>query len=60
MSLEEQPWEQDGEESWRSHGSDWHRPAEVRENWRGEVHLRDWPEELAGPEYWLYKRMRDE
>ena len=23
--------------------------------WRGEEHLPDWPEEAAGPEYWMYK-----
>ena len=27
--------------------------------WRGDEHLPDWPEELAGPEYWLYKRMSE-
>lgn len=30
------------------------------ESWRGDVHLDDWPEQLAGPEYWLYKNEQDE
>jgi hypothetical protein len=30
------------------------------EAWRGDLHLDDWPENLAGPEYWLYKKQRDE
>jgi hypothetical protein len=30
--------------------------AEQREAWRGGVHLADWPEASAGPEYWMYKR----
>ena len=30
------------------------------ETWRGEFHQDDWPENLAGPEYWLYKKQRDE
>ena len=25
--------------------------------WRAELPAEDWPEELAGPEYWMYKRM---
>lgn len=25
------------------------------ESWRGDVHGEDWPETLAGPEYWMYK-----
>jgi hypothetical protein len=32
---------------------------EAEATWRGEDHLPDWPEELAGPEYWLYKRMSE-
>ena len=31
-----------------------------RQAWRGGLHLDDWPENLAGPEYWLYKKQRDE
>ena len=40
--------------------------AERRETWRGDLHfepepwgddtLADWPENSAGPEYWMYKR----
>jgi len=29
------------------------------EGWRGSEHLEPWPEELAGPEYWLYRRRED-
>lgn len=38
------------DESWRGelHQED--------ETWRGEVHLPDWPEESAGPEYWMFKQ----
>jgi hypothetical protein len=31
----------------------WHSQPD---EWRGNVHLEDWPEHLAGPEYWLAKR----
>ena len=30
------------------------------EAWRGTVHLQEWPEDLAGPEYWLYKKQGEE
>ena len=30
------------------------------EEWRGDEHLEDWPEELAGPEYWMYKAMAED
>jgi hypothetical protein len=30
------------------------------ESWRGDQHLEDWPESLAGPEYWLYRKMDEE
>ena len=30
--------------------------AVTANGWRGLEHPEDWPEELAGPEYWLYKR----
>lgn len=29
------------------------------DGWRGDVHLPDWPEEMAGPIYWLLKREAD-
>ncbi|MGH7673699.1 MAG: hypothetical protein ACREMV_00380 [Gemmatimonadales bacterium] len=39
------------DESWRSdaHLAD--------ESWRGDMHLADWPEALAGPEYWMFKQL---
>jgi hypothetical protein len=52
--------------SWRSE-SQW-GGEEDAESWRGELHRDDrwggesylgWPEELAGPEYWLFKEWRD-
>ena len=52
------PWEGDGDLPWDTPDADW-EPAEV-EAWRGDLHLDDWPENLAGPEYWLYKNERDE
>jgi hypothetical protein len=33
--------------------------VEEHSSWRGHQHFADWPEELAGPEYWLYKRMAE-
>ncbi len=37
----------------------WDEPEEpsldTDEAWRGDVHLADWPEELAGPEYRMFK-----
>jgi len=33
--------------------------AADREDWRGDEHLADWPEELAGPEYRLFKKWGD-
>jgi hypothetical protein len=38
--VSERPWETPDEE------------PEESEAWRGDVHLDDWPETLAGPEYW--------
>jgi hypothetical protein len=42
------------------------QPEEEREGeepWRGDLHPDesddDWPEYLAGPEYWLYKKWGD-
>lgn len=29
------------------------------EPWRGNVHLAEWPEESAGPEYWMYRSVAD-
>jgi hypothetical protein len=41
------------DESWRG---DLHLDADT---WRAEVHLPDWPEEAAGPEYWMFKAAGD-
>ncbi len=30
------------------------------EAWRGDLHLGEWPENLAGPEYWLWKKEQGE
>jgi len=50
------PWETGGDLPWGM--PDDGEQAEVA--WRGDLHLDDWPESLAGPEYWLYKKQRDE
>ena len=46
-------------EAWRGvlHGEDepW-QPEADPSAWRGDVHLPDWPESSAGPEYWMYRR----
>lgn len=34
-------------------------PPPETEKWRGDLHLPDWPENLAGPEYWLFKQQED-
>lgn len=39
--------EREGLEQWEAASED---------SWRGDQHLEDWPESLAGPEYWLYKQ----
>ena len=52
------PWENDGDSPWDTPNSEW-EPAE-NEVWRGDLHLDGWPEDLAGPEYWLYKKKRDD
>ncbi len=58
MSQEnERPWESGGGLPWNAPDAD---DESVVEMWRGDLHLDDWPENLAGPEYWLYKKQRDE
>ncbi len=52
------PWESEGDLPWASNEAGW-EPLES-DPWRGDVHLDQWPEELAGPEYWLYKKMGEE
>ena len=56
MSLDDgRPWDGDGEDlPWDSPDESW-EPADT-EAWRGDLHLGEWPESLAGPEYWLYKK----
>ena len=49
------PWEAGGDLPWDTPEED-----EQAEAWRGDLHSDDWPESLAGPEYWLYKKQRDE
>jgi hypothetical protein len=51
------PWETGGNLPW---GAPDDSDESETESWRGTVHLDDWPESLAGPEYWLYKKQRDE
>jgi hypothetical protein len=51
------PWEGEGDLPWDTPDTEW-EPADV-EAWRGDIHLDDWPESLAGPEYWLYKNQND-
>lgn len=34
-------------------------PSGDAEAWRGEGTVECWPEELAGPEYWAYRRRQD-
>jgi hypothetical protein len=48
------PWEGDGDLPWDTPDPEWETADS--EAWRGNVHLGDWPENLAGPEYWLYKK----
>lgn len=43
---------------WESPEPEYEPPSEA-EDWRGDQHLADWPENLAGPEYWFYKRLAD-
>jgi hypothetical protein len=59
MSLDEgRPWESGGNLPWEASETEWE--SADSEAWRGELHQDDWPESLAGPEYWLYKKQRDE
>jgi len=44
-------------------GDDWVDSDDLEDDhapWRGDQHLDDWPENLAGPEYWLYRSEVDE
>ena len=51
------PWETGGDLPWSTPDDEGQADSEA---WRGDLHLDDWPESLAGPEYWLYKKQRDE
>jgi len=55
MSTDEGlPWESGGDRPWDPPEGDWeHADSEA---WRGDLHLGEWPENRAGPEYWLYKK----
>jgi len=39
----------------RSQADGWHDEEADVNDWRGDVHLADWPEDAAGPEYQLLK-----
>jgi hypothetical protein len=57
MSLNDgRPWEGNGDLPWDTPDGEWEPDA--AESWRGELHLGEWPENLAGPEYWLYKKQQ--
>ncbi|MGH7510651.1 MAG: hypothetical protein ACREMZ_14425 [Gemmatimonadales bacterium] len=56
--YEGRPWESGGDLPWDTPGAEWEQPD--ADAWRGDLHQDDWPESLAGPEYWLYKKQRDE
>ncbi|MBA3759745.1 MAG: hypothetical protein H0X07_04370 [Gemmatimonadales bacterium] len=51
------PWESEGDLPWDTPESE---TASDSQAWQGELYQDDWPENLAGPEYWLYKKQRDE
>ena len=53
------PWETDGDLPWETSDTEWAAEAEAEDAWRGEADLADWPEDGAGPEYWMWKH-RDE
>ncbi len=56
--MDKHPWERDGEAPWELPDSPWE--SADSEAWRGTMHANDWPENLAGPEYWLNKPDEDE
>lgn len=51
------PWESEGDLPWDAPESETESDSQA---WQGELYHDDWPENLAGPEYWLYKKQRDE
>jgi hypothetical protein len=52
------PWESGSDLPGNMPEAEWEQAD--AEAWRGDLHQDDWPESLAGPEYWLYKKQRDE
>lgn len=52
----------DGEDTWRGEtlaiweDEDETAESDSEDDWSGEIEDCDWPENLAGPEYWLFKR----
>ena len=44
-------------------GDEWVDSDELEDDhaeWRGDVHTGDWPEECAGPEWEMYKKLLDD
>ena len=70
--ADDEPWAADAD-AWRGdvHGTDERWRAGVPDaarsadadaadhTWRGDLHLEDWPEWDAGPEYLMWKTLRD-
>ena len=62
-----QPWETEGELPWlereelpwETDGDDWLETSDP-EPVRPVAWQEEWPENLAGPEYWLFKRQADD
>ncbi len=52
FEAEREPWATSGDLPWKTAGAE-------EEAWRGDIHVDNWPEEMAGPEYWLNKRPGD-
>ena len=56
--MDDMPWEGAGDLPWDKPAESW-EPDDA-EAWRGNIHVNDWPESLAGPEYWLNKQENDD
>ena len=41
---------------WEGMEAEAEEDTETEAVWRGDLHPGDWPENMAGPEYWLFKR----
>ncbi len=60
-SPEHEPGDDELEEIFAQDGEAWRGDLHLEgESWRGEEHLADWPEEAAGPEYWMYKGLSED